>query len=194
MACLRAHLATAVHPGYKKTDFRMGRDSRLVRTHCRCFDIPTGAARLAAQDHQQIKRPTVRRTTFYSLGEWTVVDSPDRKAGLSSPKTYEHRFGSITRAYELIGCLNPRVSAMLAMRSHSQNLREEMIGKLRSLFPGDLTVIQRSGRWRTRLRLKEQDAVFPFLLQRRFDPGRLRFVGKLIRFQRNVVLSRCWWV
>jgi hypothetical protein len=73
---------------------------------------------------------------------------------VSSPKTFEHRFGSITRAYELIGCLNPRVSAMLAMRSHTQNLREEMIRKLRSLFPGDLTVIQRPGRWRTRLRLR----------------------------------------
>ena len=82
-----------------------------------------------------------------------------RKAGLSSPKTYEHCFGSITRAYELIGCLNPRVSAMSAMRSHTQNLREEMIRKLRSLFPGDLTVIQRSGRWRTRLRLRTRSCI-----------------------------------
>jgi hypothetical protein len=40
------------------------------------------------------------------------------------------------------------------MRSHPQNLREEMIRKLRTLFPSDLTVIQRSGRWRTRLRLR----------------------------------------
>ena len=32
--------------------------------------------------------------------------------------------------------------------------REHLIRKLESFFPGDLTVIQRSGRWRTRLRFR----------------------------------------
>jgi len=105
-----------------------------------------------------LQRRTINKSDDQLLGELCSIVLENgrlsipliREAGLSSPKTYEHRCGSITRAYELIGYLNPRISSMLATRSHTQDLRGQLIRKLQSLFPGDLTVIQRSGRWRTR--------------------------------------------
>jgi hypothetical protein len=42
---LWAYLATALHSGDSQTDFRVDRDSQLLRTDRRCFNIPRGAAR-----------------------------------------------------------------------------------------------------------------------------------------------------
>jgi DNA invertase Pin-like site-specific DNA recombinase len=77
-----------------------------------------------------------------------------KDSDLPSPSTYAHRFGSMSRAYELIGYRSPRNSSMLDMRRRTQALREELIEQLVKLFPKELLIVQRATRWRRRLRLR----------------------------------------
>ena len=74
-------------------------------------------------------------------------------AGGVSAKTYQKHFGSLERAYQLIGFHDTGLSRMLAIRTHTNGLREGLIRQLQSLFPNDLSVLPRFGSRRTRLRL-----------------------------------------
>ncbi|MGH9545246.1 MAG: recombinase family protein [Terriglobales bacterium] len=73
---------------------------------------------------------------------------------LPSSSTYRQRFGSVRRAYELIGYRTARTVSMLDTRDRTQALREDLIGQLLKLFPRELTAIQEATRWRKRLRLR----------------------------------------
>jgi hypothetical protein len=79
-----------------------------------------------------------------------VKDSPD----VPSPSTYRLRFGSLRRAYELIGYGRPEQFGPIDLRRRTQALREELIASLVKLFPNDVSVVRRGGRWRSRLRLR----------------------------------------
>jgi DNA invertase Pin-like site-specific DNA recombinase len=79
-----------------------------------------------------------------------VKESPN----VPSPSTYRLRFGSLRRAYELIGYGRPDQFGPIDLRRRTQALRDELIAKIADLFPKQVSVVRRGGRWRTRLRLR----------------------------------------
>jgi DNA invertase Pin-like site-specific DNA recombinase len=79
-----------------------------------------------------------------------VKESPD----VPSPSTYRHRFGSLRRAYELIGYGRADQFGSIDLRRRTQALREELMATIAGIFPRDVSIVRRGGRWRTRLRLR----------------------------------------
>jgi hypothetical protein len=71
-----------------------------------------------------------------------------------SPSTYRHRFGSLRRAYELIGYGRHDHFGPIDLRRKTQALRDELIALITGMFPDEVSVEQRGGRWRTRLRTR----------------------------------------
>jgi DNA invertase Pin-like site-specific DNA recombinase len=71
-----------------------------------------------------------------------------------SPSTYRHRFGSLRRAYELIGYGRPDQFGPIDVRRRTQALRDRLIGDIRAMFPDYVSVVRRGGRWRSQLRMK----------------------------------------
>ena len=78
-----------------------------------------------------------------------VKDSPD----VPSPSTYRLRFGSLRRAYQLIGYGRPEQFGPIDLRRRTQALREELMASLVKLFPNEVSVVRQGGRWRSRLRM-----------------------------------------
>jgi DNA invertase Pin-like site-specific DNA recombinase len=76
-----------------------------------------------------------------------------KSADVPSPSTYRHRFGSLRRAYEMIGYGRPEQFGPIDLRRRTQALRNELIAQIAAMFPDDVSVVQSGGRWRTRLRL-----------------------------------------
>lgn len=74
--------------------------------------------------------------------------------GVPSPSTYRLRFGSLRRAYQLIGYGRPDQFGPIDLRRRTRTLREELVERIAAIFPGDLSVVRRGGRWRSRLRLR----------------------------------------
>jgi DNA invertase Pin-like site-specific DNA recombinase len=74
-------------------------------------------------------------------------------ANVPSPSTYRNRFGSLRRAYELVGYGHPDQFGPLEMRRRTQALRQELVAKIASTFPNEISIVKRGGRWRSRLRL-----------------------------------------
>jgi hypothetical protein len=79
-----------------------------------------------------------------------VKESPD----VPSPSTYRHRFGSLRRAYQLIGYGRPDQFGPIDLRRRTQALREELVNEIAMLFPDEVSIVRRGGRWRSRLRLR----------------------------------------
>lgn len=79
-----------------------------------------------------------------------IKDAPD----MPSPSAYRGRFGSVRRAYELIGYGHSAAFGPVDLRRRTQALREELIGKIETMFPGKVWVERRGGRWRSLLRLE----------------------------------------
>jgi DNA invertase Pin-like site-specific DNA recombinase len=75
-------------------------------------------------------------------------------ADVPSPSTYRHRFGSLRRAYELIGYGHPEQFGPIDLRRRTQALREELVARIAEIFPQEISVVRRGGRWRSRLRLR----------------------------------------
>ena len=71
-----------------------------------------------------------------------------------SPSAYRGRFGSLRRAYELIGYGRPEDFGPIDLRRRTQALRESLVRALQCMFPNEITVVRRGGRWRSHLRLK----------------------------------------
>jgi DNA invertase Pin-like site-specific DNA recombinase len=71
-----------------------------------------------------------------------------------SASAYRERFGSLRRAYELIGYGRPNDFGPIDLRRRTQTLRDDLIRAIQSMFPTEITVVRRGGRWRSRLRLK----------------------------------------
>jgi DNA invertase Pin-like site-specific DNA recombinase len=79
-----------------------------------------------------------------------IQNSPD----IPSPSAYRQRFGSLRRAYELIGYGRPDSFGPIDLRRRTQALREELMTEIVALCPSDVSVIRKGGRWRSRLRLR----------------------------------------
>jgi hypothetical protein len=70
-----------------------------------------------------------------------------------SPSTYRDRFGGLRRAYELIGYGRPDQFGSIDLRRRTQALREQLISQIAAMFPNDVSVIRRGGKWRSLLQL-----------------------------------------
>ena len=78
-----------------------------------------------------------------------MQSSPD----VASPHAFRSRFGSLMRAYELIG-YRPHVFGMVTLRNQVKQLREGLMLQIQEMFPGEVSIAGRGGRWRTWLQLR----------------------------------------
>ncbi len=81
-----------------------------------------------------------------------VKESPE----MPSPSTYRLRFGSLRKAYELIGYGRPDQFGPIDLRRRTQALREELVARIVASFPNEISVVRRGGRWRNQLRLRNR--------------------------------------
>jgi DNA invertase Pin-like site-specific DNA recombinase len=93
------------------------------------------------------------RTLLESAGRLSL-NLIKRSAHVPSPSTYRLRFGSLRRAYELIGYGRPDQFGPIDLRRRTQALRDELIAQIVAIFPDEVSIVRRGGRWRSRLRLK----------------------------------------
>jgi hypothetical protein len=73
-----------------------------------------------------------------------------RSPGLPDPTTYRKRFGSLRRAYELIGYGRAVNYGSNNLREKVKAVRDELIEQIVGMF-ADVKVVRRGGRWRPRL-------------------------------------------
>lgn len=73
---------------------------------------------------------------------------------VACPSTYAYRFGSLQRAYELIGYGHPEQFGPTDLRRRTQALRDELVVRIATMFPDDLSITRPGGKWRTRLRFR----------------------------------------
>jgi hypothetical protein len=71
-----------------------------------------------------------------------------------SPSTYRHRFGSLRRAYELIGYGHPDQFGPIDLRRRTQTMRDNLVAQLAAMFSAEVSIARRGGRCRSRLRLR----------------------------------------
>ena len=76
-----------------------------------------------------------------------------------SPSTYRGRFGSLAEAYRLIGYWNPSAVGIIRVRQRTQVLRENLLRQIQSMFPDDILIVRRGGRWRSRLQVRDSVTV-----------------------------------
>lgn len=72
-----------------------------------------------------------------------------------SSSVYRERFGSVRRAYELIGYDRPDCFSPIDLRRRRQAMREDLLCRLQAMFPNEISIERRGGRWRSYLRLEE---------------------------------------
>jgi DNA invertase Pin-like site-specific DNA recombinase len=77
-----------------------------------------------------------------------IQNSPDAP----SASVYRQRFGSLRRAYELIGYGHPENFGPIDLRRRTQAMRDELIKRIAELFP-EVSILRRGGRWRSLLRM-----------------------------------------
>jgi hypothetical protein len=73
---------------------------------------------------------------------------------MASASTYSYRFGSLHEAYQLIGYGRPESFRKFEARRRNQALRDELLSEIVALFPRDIAIIRRGGKWRPRLRVR----------------------------------------
>lgn len=74
-------------------------------------------------------------------------------AELPCPSTFQYRFGSLQRAYELIGYCHPEDFGPTDLHRRTQTLRDALIARIAAMFPQDVSITRPGGKWRPRLRL-----------------------------------------
>ncbi len=82
------------------------------------------------------------------------LDIIDADPNMASPATYRTRFGSLSRAYELIGYGQPQdfVSA-IDVRRRTDALRAGLLRSLEAMFPNKIHIVRPSPRRRARIRV-----------------------------------------
>jgi hypothetical protein len=101
-------------------------------------------------------------------------------ATLPSNSTYLHRFGSLRRAYELIGYGRSEQFGPIDLRRRTRALRDELISEIATLFPNDVSVVRRGGKWRSQLRMAS-GSIVSVLVARSLQPW------KSVRWRVNVM-------
>jgi DNA invertase Pin-like site-specific DNA recombinase len=110
-----------------------------------------------------------------------IQNSPD----VPSPSTYRNRFGSLRRAYDLIGYGNPNQFGPIDLRRRTMALRDQLFTHIVAAFPGKISIVKLGGRWRSRLRLSSGPIV-SVIVARSF-----RAWKETIRWQIDPVRREC---
>ena len=105
--------------------------------------------------------------------------------GVPSPSTFVHRFGGLRRAYELIGY--DRNFKFIDLRGRIQLLREELLMRIRGIFPDRVSIVRPGLKWRSRLRLSN-GLIVSVLIARSVRPW------KTARWRILPVLQECGFV
>jgi DNA invertase Pin-like site-specific DNA recombinase len=100
------------------------------------------------------------------LSAHLISETPE----MPSPSSYRGRFGSLRRAYELIGYGCPEDFGPIDLRRRTQALREELIGEIQTMFSSEVSIERQGGRWRSRLRL-EGGLLVSVVVSRSIRPG-----------------------
>ena len=75
-------------------------------------------------------------------------------AEVPCPCTYAYRFGSLKKAYALIGYGRPDDFGGSDLRGRTQALRDELMARIGAMFPDDVSITRPGGKWRSNLRLR----------------------------------------
>ena len=108
-------------------------------------------SRTVNRSNQELLRDL--RSLVAAEGQLTarLIDSSWEMASCS---TYRYRFGSLQEAYRLVGYGRPDSFRKYEARRRNRALRDELIENIVAVFPSDITIIRRGGKWRPRLRVK----------------------------------------
>jgi hypothetical protein len=80
----------------------------------------------------------------------------NRSAAAPSASTYRGWFGSLRRAYDLIGYGKVEDFGLpLDLRRRTQVIRQQLIDQIQAMFPGEISIIRRGGRWRSLLQIDD---------------------------------------
>jgi DNA invertase Pin-like site-specific DNA recombinase len=110
-----------------------------------------GERTLNKSDEELLDSLRVLLASSGRLSRTVIKDS----AEVPCPSTYVYRFGSLQKAYELIGYGHPEdFSCSIDLRRRTQGFRDELMAHIAAMFPGDVSIARPGGKWRTRLRLK----------------------------------------
>jgi DNA invertase Pin-like site-specific DNA recombinase len=107
-----------------------------------------------------------------------------------SPSAYRGRFGSVRRAYELIGYSGPDCFGSIDLRRRIQALRDEFLCTLQATFPTEVSIERQGGRWRSQLR-REDGLTISVLICRSIGTGRKGLIWQInpvAHEQQNVTL------
>ena len=99
----------------------------------------------------------------------------DKARTLPSYSTYRQRFGSIRRVYELIG-YQP-LSGLFERCDHrrrTQRLRDELLDRIRAMFPKALKVFHLPGKYRPVIQLENGSKVSVIVCRTRLTKARMR--------------------
>ncbi|MFZ1140239.1 MAG: recombinase family protein [Candidatus Sulfotelmatobacter sp.] len=107
---------------------------------------------------------------------------------IPSPSTYRHRFGSLRRAYELIGYGRPDQFGPIDLRRRTQALRDDLIAQIAALFPDEVSIVRPGRRWRSRIRLRSGLWV-SVLISRSVHPWK-----QTVRWQIDPVRHECGFI
>jgi len=110
-----------------------------------------------------------------------IQNSPDAP----SPSTYRNRFGSLRRAYDLIGYGKPDQFGPIDLRRQTMALREQLIAQIVATFPDGVSILKRGGRWRSRLQI-HNGPIVSVLVARSF-----RAWKETVRWQIDPVRREC---
>jgi DNA invertase Pin-like site-specific DNA recombinase len=155
----------AFSPIVDDTTFQTAQRLLLGRTVNRSNEELLSALRALLERHGQLSRRLIK----------DAAETP-------SPSVYRGRFGSVRRAYELVGYGGPGGMCSLDLRSRTQALREQVINKIRAIFPTEVSIVTRGGRWRTRLRSKSGGLMITVLVSRSIGAK-----GRCLRWQVNPI-------
>ena len=76
--------------------------------------------------------------------------------GVMAARMYEKRFGGLINAFKLAGYDKPDQFDRIEKRVHTKALRDDLMRQIVATFPNEVSIIRRSGRWRSRLLLSNR--------------------------------------
>lgn len=76
-------------------------------------------------------------------------------SSMPAPSTYIRRFGSLKRAYELIGYCRPEQLGPVDMRRRTLAFRQQLLAQIVKLFPHEISIVKKNNRWRDKLCLAD---------------------------------------
>jgi DNA invertase Pin-like site-specific DNA recombinase len=83
----------------------------------------------------------------------------ENSPGLASVSAYAKRFGSVRKAYELIGHGSPEQFSLMDGRCRTVAMRDQLVQRIEVMFPTEISVTRKSGRFRTMLRVQNGSLV-----------------------------------